>query len=317
MTRSRLLRNVLLVLPFLCLSTVAKASIRIELLPQVSTRSNVVKLSMCMPSNSPSAIRDSAESIVLGDSPRAGSQRTFDRNDILLALADAPNLRKMLDIPASITVTRWSRTITREEALAAIEKALAANHFAISGNLSPSNLTFGTPVAVTEASPKLSVMRVDPDPAASKTRIALWTTSEPGTPPFWVTLDRVIETTPHDGTAHSSLARTNQRVLAEANSARLEKEQSLSPLDRNIPVRQPLAEQQPAAAHPTLRNGPVFVHAGKPIQLIVQGSGMRITASAIALETGHEGEQVRVQCSASGKILVAKVVALQTVQISY
>jgi flagella basal body P-ring formation protein FlgA len=59
------------------------------------------------------------------------------------------------------------------------------------------------------------------------------------------------------------------------------------------------------------------VKAGEPVQLFVQAAGMRIATTAIPLALGREGDRIRVHAALNGKILVATVVARQTVEVDY
>jgi hypothetical protein len=61
----------------------------------------------------------------------------------------------------------------------------------------------------------------------------------------------------------------------------------------------------------------ILVKAGEPVQLLVEGAGMRIATTAIPLTVGREGERIRVRTTLSGKILVGMVVAPQTVKVDY
>jgi hypothetical protein len=62
---------------------------------------------------------------------------------------------------------------------------------------------------------------------------------------------------------------------------------------------------------------PILVKVGEPVQLLVEGAGMRIATTAIPLTVGREGERIRVRTTLSGKILLGMVVAPQTVKVDY
>ncbi len=186
----------------------------------------------------------------------------------------------VLSIAASLAAQTPIRrhALTRAEIAAAVEKSLSANGLSAGPPLSPDDITMISPLAVTETNPTLVVTRIESRAGSNTTHVALWTTSEPRIPPFWVTVDRKLK----------SVAVANKR---NADVARF---------------------VQP----PKLR-APVLVHAGNPIQLIVQGAGMRIMTKGKALETGRAGQQIRVQTEPAGKILVAKIVTAQTAEIDY
>jgi hypothetical protein len=62
---------------------------------------------------------------------------------------------------------------------------------------------------------------------------------------------------------------------------------------------------------------PILVKAGEPVQLFLEGAGMRISTTAIPLTPGREGERIRVRTTLSGRILLGMVVAPQTVKVDY
>jgi Chaperone for flagella basal body P-ring formation len=195
-----------------------------------------------------------------------------------MRLATKLALAPLLIAPALAAQTR---VITRTEIAAAIQKSLAANDLSAGSPLQPDDISLAARIAVTEAHPTLAVTGIESRPASTTTHVALRLASEPRTPPFWVTVNRSIA--PH-GTQILRIAR--------------------APIQAN-----PLARS-------TLNDRPL-VHAGNPIELIVQGAGLRITSKAKALETGRAGQQIRVECQPAGKILVATIVTAQTAEIDY
>jgi hypothetical protein len=256
----------------------------------------------------------------LGDAPQAGSHRTFDRADVLQEVRGSAELAALLEIPPSMTITRWSRPLTREEVAVAIRKSLQANDALTGLSLSAGDIKFDSPIAVTEVEPALTVMRLEPRSANAGTHVALWTASEPRTPPFWVIVDKEIDeplTLNREKLVAGSKAAAKTQIVASAPEqsngvmqAGAEKPAAIRYLTRPAtpsmsPNRAPTASESP------------LIRVGNPIQLVVQGSGMRITAKATALETGREGQQIRVKCEPAGKVLVARVVAAQLAEIDY
>jgi hypothetical protein len=79
----------------------------------------------------------------------------------------------------------------------------------------------------------------------------------------------------------------------------------------------PQPSRAPRTQHPSGNTQPILVKAGEPVQLFLEGAGMRIATTAIPLTVGREGEQIRVRSILSGKILVGMVVAPQTVRVDY
>ena len=79
----------------------------------------------------------------------------------------------------------------------------------------------------------------------------------------------------------------------------------------------PKPSRAPRTPRPSGNTQPILVTAGEPVQLFVEGAGMRISTTAIPLTVGREGEHIRVRTTLSGKILVGMVVAQQTVKVDY
>jgi hypothetical protein len=77
----------------------------------------------------------------------------------------------------------------------------------------------------------------------------------------------------------------------------------------------PKPSRAPRTPRPSGNTKPILVKAGEPVQLFVEGAGMRISTTAIPLTVGREGEQIRVRTTLSGRILLGMVVAPQTVRV--
>lgn len=189
------------------------------------------------------------------------------------------------------------RPLTRAEIATAIQKSLATNGFAMESPLSPVDITILSPIAVTETHPNLQVTQIESRPGSNTMHVALWTSSEPRIPPFWVAVDRKLE----------PIAAEKSLELAIPDHAQPSQAHYIS---RTRIGRRPLTPAAAAAQAP-------LVHAGNPIQLIVQGAGMRIMTKGKALETGRAGQQIRVQTEPAGKILAARIVTAQTAEVDY
>lgn len=197
-----------------------------------------------------------------------------------------------------------TRVLTRSEIAAAIQKSLAANDLSAGVPLRPEDISLAERIAVTEAHPTLTVTRIESRPTSTSAHVALWLTSEPRTPPFWVTIDRAIAQPAASDAANQSTTQAQRENPSAAPHQTAIHYIARAPVQAN-----PLA-------HSALNDRPL-VHAGNPIELIVQGAGLRITSKAKALETGRAGQQIRVECQPAGKILVATIVTAQTAEIDY
>lgn len=208
-------------------------------------------------------------------------------------------------IVGSLAAQTQSRPLTRAEIATAIQASITANGFSNGQPLSPADISLDAHVSVNELHPNLTVLRFESRPGSAATHIALWTASEPHIPPFWVTVDRQVMTT----NRHEAAAELKHDAPTPSDAAR----------PRETAVH--YVVRQPGPIHgtslPNAATQPPLVRVGKPMQLIVQGSGMRITAKATALETGREGQSIRVQCEPAGKVLVAKIISAETAEIDY
>ena len=276
----------------------------LRLLNSAEVRTAVVTLGDFLPPDTPAALRHRAAGILLGNAPTVGAKRIFARENLARTLRPFPDLAAEIEVPEKIMVSRWSRQLTRVEVAEAIQKAVSANHFDDSTAIGEGDVTLNAPITLSNDTPVLEVMRYEPQEAVGVTRVALWNVSEPKVPPFWVTVNREMNV-PSAVVPRSSTART-PAVAADAG-AQL---QNMAQQRRAgvLPLRALETAQSSAAP---------LVHAGKSVNLIVQGSGMRITAKAKALDTGREGQQVRVECEPAGKVLTATVVADATAEIDY
>lgn len=61
---------------------------------------------------------------------------------------------------------------------------------------------------------------------------------------------------------------------------------------------------------------PVVINTGSPVKLVTIYNGVQVTAEGVALQKGRVGGPIRVRNARSGKMLVGKVVAADTVEIA-
>lgn len=305
---SRRLGSVISVGLFFGLSVAASGQNEpLRLLNSAEVRTAVVTLGDFLPPDTPAALRHRAGGILLGNAPTAGAKRIFTREDLARTLRPFPDLAAEIEVPEKIMVSRWSRPLTRVEVAEAIQKAVSANHFDDSTAIGEGDVTLNAPVTLSNDTPVLEVMRYEPQEAVGVTRVALWNVSEPKVPPFWVTVNREMNV-PSAVVPRSSNAGTS---AAAANAV------DAGPQLQNMTQQRRAGVLPPRALETAQSSAAPLVHAGKSVNLIVQGSGMRITAKAKALDTGREGQQVRVECEPAGKVLTATVVADATAEIDY
>lgn len=270
----------------------AGSSQRLTLKTSFEAHSDFVTLSdLLLSSQASESLRARAEGITVAGSPLPGAHRILGRPQIERALQEVPDIRGAIDIPPVVDITRWSRPLTREEVFAAVRDAFRANDLAGAATLSLSNMEFAPPV-VTEDAPRLKVVRIEPSRSGANTRVRVWTSSEPRVPPFWVTLTRDTKPAEQPAAAQSLSADSSSKADASAIHAL-------------------------QAHHPDLLDPLVVVKTGKPVQLILQGTGMKITTPGVSLDLGRQGQKIRVRASLTGKILVGTVTSPQTVEVRY
>jgi Chaperone for flagella basal body P-ring formation len=269
----------------------AGVSQRPTLKSSFEAHSDFVTLSDLLPSPASESLRARAEGITVAGSPLPGLHRILGRRQIERALREVPDIRSSLDIPPAIDITRWSRPLTREEVFAAVRDAFHTNDLPGADSLSLANMAFTSPV-VTEEVPTLKVVRIEPSRSGANTRVRVWTSSEPRIPPFWVTLAGDTKPAGHPAAAQLPSADSSSRADA-------------------------VAIQALQTHHPDLLDPLVVIKTGKPIQLILQGTGMKITTPGVSLDLGRQGQKIRVRASLTGKILVGTVTSPQTVEVRY
>jgi len=298
--------------------TVAVPPVRTPLKNAVEIRSDVIRLSDLLAANAPLALQSAGLAISLGNAPKPGTLRTIDRAEIERALRDAPGLSQALEIPAAVEVIRWSRQLTGAEVIAAIRRALILNHFGGAASVELEELTFDTPIRVTEDNPLLRVTRIETAPDGAATHVRLWTASEPRIPPFWVTLRRQFDTLVPPCSSGPACAQRSPGSSAELAGA--PQNSGVRPAGAsNLKAAPGLPPSRTGAstARAAASDSAVLVQRGKRVQLVVNVNGMRIMASAVPLDIGRQGEKIRVRNVDSGKILVGTVVSTQTVEVQF
>ena len=286
---------------------------RISLNQAVVVHHDSVTLSDLLPPSAPENVRGPAMGIALGDAPFPGERLTLARGLVERKLREAPDLLNMLFVPPSIEVTRWSRPLTHEEVLTAIKEALQPNQLTVIAPLQLSDLIFRTNVVVTEEVPRLRVTRIEPSQDRVGAHVRLMTASEPRVPSFWVTLLKDIDLAFSSDMADQRLMRATSRNIVYFSG-----EQSKA--NRDSYLRRPNERGvQPSSVRSATRRTDTsqLIHPGARVQLIVQAPGLQLSVKAMALESGHLGQKVRVRNSDTGKILSGTVVSDRTIEADF
>lgn len=266
--------------------TASSASVAspMNLKESIVTRKDEICLGDFLPPEATERIRALAAYVSLGKSPMPGQHRTIEREQLVRALISSPDLERSIELPQSLEVTRWSRHLTRQEIAQAVQQALRENHLGDGVNISEADVSLSTNAIVSEDSPTLRILRFEPSPDHTGTRVQIWTASEPEVPPFWAQVSR--------------------------------------PFDEFKPIanRKPAASAPPASRLSSIdpsADSPVLVKAGVQVEVVMQGRGMRIATSGVALSPGRQGQPIRVRTLPAGRILSGTLVTPKTVEIDF
>jgi hypothetical protein len=183
-------------------------------------------------------------------------------------------------MPERVIVTRKRRRLSTTEILTAIETSVAKER--LHGLQMPKleGLYLQAPVYVTKADPGLQVKRLEPDRVERKSRFLLWTSKEPGVLPFYVTVEGLPETT--SGSADLPLLLGGDSPRGTASSSELPQRITLSPI--------------------------MLVRRGEPAKLVFETATLRMTALVTPLESGVQGQIIRVRNQDTHRELRAEVI---------
>jgi len=273
--------------------TRAAAPVRIALPEYAVAHQSIVRLSDLLPDHSPAGLHALTSAIVLGDAPFPGVVRDFPRERIESAIAATPSLRNQFEIPPVVHVTRWARILSRDEVLHAIEGALRSSHIPEFAAFARANVEFASPILLANADSVPEATSIDLSAAPISIRARLCIPSEPRIPPFWVEVRP-----PQDPGS------TNAAFTPVASSSRA----------TNLDHKSTAARRAPSAraSDPTL-----LVHSGKTVNLALCSPGMRITTNAAAMQSGRQGDEIRVRVLPSGRQVIAKVIAASSVEADF
>jgi|SRR5580704_2074205 hypothetical protein len=170
----------------------AFAEVHVALKSKVVIHDDVVRIADFLPIDAALQIRELASQFTLGSAPLPGQHRLIAREQIVRVLRGKPELESLLDVPAAIEITRWSRPLTTNDVLAAIQEELRANNSDLADSVTVSDVVIQAGVLVTEDRPTLKVTRIEPSQEGGGTHVRLWVSSEPRIPPFWANLDIMV-----------------------------------------------------------------------------------------------------------------------------
>jgi Chaperone for flagella basal body P-ring formation len=291
MNFSREMARCAIVTAMLAVAGFANAAERAALAPWMVARPGKITGCDLLPASGALDVRDRTAGY-LADEPRFPcAQRAALHLELQHSLRNSPQLNAAVAVPSEAELTRPSRTLSRAEILAALAASASVNQFSGLQSLHLEDIISAPAILVAEEKPILEITRLEPDLSGTVTRARLWIPSEPRIPPFWITLRRAMVTQP-TAPANGAVLRTVALDIPPANAA--------------------------AKAPPNAGLGQtVLIVKGKPVQVLMQATGIRIVASGTALEAGREGQKIRVRSEYAGKVLVGTVLNAQTVRLEY
>jgi hypothetical protein len=274
----------------LTVSAFANAAGRMALTPWMVAHAGTASTCDLLPSNSSPKLGERVADFTSTQRPVSCTQSTSRRLERPLArhlelqhsLSNAPQLSAAVTLASATDLARPSRVLSRAEILAALATSASVNQFSGLQALRVEDIVSAPDIFVVEAAPQIEITSIEPDLKGTATRARLWIPSEPRIPPFWVTLRRVITPTPD----FAPNVAPNAAAIATA--------------PRSVALSQG-----------------VLIARGKPVRLLLQGTGFRISATGTALEAGREGQRIRVRSDFAGKVVLATVLNAETVELEY
>ena len=171
------------------------------------------------------------------------------------------------------------KDLSRGDILNIIRAHLAGMGIAAAPDLSPESLHIQVAVPVSMAASDVQVKRMVLDGVRRETRFQLWFPRQPRRPPFTVTTRWAA---PGSGTVATNEVPSEWRA-AQSGESRLRS------ATRHAPPR------------PSVR-------LGRPATLVIVRPDTRITMGVMPLETGFEGQRIRVRNPANAQVMTAEVV---------
>ena len=263
---------------------------RVQIHQSVQVDGATIRLSDLLPPDAPAELGELAARFVLGESPLPASQRVISKAQIEQKLHEFPSLLAQLELPDRLIVTCRRRRLSSAEIWTAIEDFLAGK-----------GLPAIAPPACSEPGADGSTMpeREAAEPGRQDCAVGglqlqapvFVTKPDPGLEVKSMEPDRVRRQLRFlFRTAHEP-----QVLPFYVTVERLPSEMTWRP--------EPSKSVRPASAPPV-----VLVPAGKPAKLVVETATMRLTALVSPLESGVQGQVIRVRNLDTQRVFEAQVV---------
>lgn len=254
---------------------------------------------------------------VLGPGPAPGGR-------IIVEAAQLNAIARQYDVdwrsvsPADRAVLEWpGRPLRKEEAVEAVKIAIAA--VGASDDIAIDMPGFTPPLVPTETAPIATVSQLDYD-ANTARFTAVLTVTEDGIDPIDTRVSGradVVAEVPVTVTRllPDSVIRPDDIRIARVRVALIQNEIARSIDDVvGMQLRRPVAAGQPLRLADLTR--PPLVQRGAMVRIELSSAGLSISGQALAVDSGADGEQIRVQNLASRAFLFAQVVGPGQVRVT-
>jgi flagella basal body P-ring formation protein FlgA len=292
------------------ISAGARPSRSVWLRSHVVLDSGSMTMADLLPDSAPASLRQEAVSIPLGSAPQPAMTRTLYRQQLQFLLRDHKALLRELVLPDEVTVQRAHRVLTRQEVIQAIKQATGQQGADFSEGLDLQDIHFSTLVYVTQAHPGLKVIRIQSDPLRDETRFRLWTSKEPGTLPFEVSVPGAVKlpilVSRHPLAPGEVVSANDFEVVMKPEGGIISGKRPSATDLAGFETRAPLRAGQAVAR--TEFGMPVLVRPGVLASLIVQGGDFSIKIVVTPLEQGVLGQEIRVRNRETRAVLEATVI---------
>lgn len=232
-----------------------------------------VRFSDLLPREVASDLREAAESVDMGQAPRFGSMRQYERGQLVEALKANPRIARRLAIPSEVVVRRTGYRLNPAKIHAAILQLLRENRFV--GNLPDSALQWPGNIAAVEENPELQATGGNWDAVRGQFEFRLRCAGVEVCPDFLVYAPGL-------------------ESLLTLPAARLG---SAGKVPKKLDRLGLAAEKEP-----------ILVQAGRRAQLRIKENGVGISMPVVCLQRGRQGDWIRVRRIDSTHIFTAKVV---------
>ena len=285
---------------------------RVRIPAFVQVEGERIKLSDLLPPTAPAELGEMGARIILGDSPLPASRRVMTKDQIDQQLRDFPSILEQLELPDRLVISCRQRRLSPEEIWTAIETFLAAEGLHDPGWGSLRALRLQAPVFVTKQDPGLEVKRMEPDRVRRQIRFLLWTSSEPQVLPFYVS----VELSRRAAWASSSQAEIGSGPIPADNHPEPWKtEADLMDFSALLSSNRAAASVHKMRSARQVTSPPiVLVAKGKPAKLVVETETLRMTTLVTPLESGVEGQLIRVKNLDTQRVFEAQVVGAGLLQ---